>query len=175
MKNCVHIPLKLIWIYGVEQPDLFETIKKIWFPCQCKFVDGCPKNLLTCLEQMSDRGSLCILDNVMNEVSFNSMISKLFTHGKSHLGCSLILMLENIFPKGTQNGTISINTQYQVLFHNPRDSLQISILIRQLCPHNSKDFLEIYKRATQRPYGYLFYCFTQSCPDEIRYRTSFTK
>ena len=153
---CTHIPKKLIWIYRVEQPDLFETIKKIWFPRQCEFVDGCPENLLTRLEQKSDRGSLWIFDDVMNEVSSNSMISKLFTRGRSHLGCSLVLMLQNIFLKGTQSRTISINTQYQVLFHNPRDNLQISIFTRQLCPRNSKDFLEIYKRATQRPYGYLF-------------------
>ena len=169
---CTNTPKKLIWIYGVKQPDLFETIKKIWFPRQCEFVGGCPENLLTRLDQTSDRGSLCIFNDVMNEVSSNSMISKLFTHGRSHLGCSLVLMLQNIFQKGTQSRTISINTPYQVLFRNPRDSLQISILARQLCPRNSKDFLEIYKRATQRPYGYLFCCFTQSCPDEIRYRTN---
>ena len=169
---CTHAPKKLIWIYGVEQPDLFETIRKIWLPRQCEFVDGCPDDLLTRLEQMSDRSSLCIFDDVMDEVSSNSTASKLFTRGRSHLGCSLVLMLQNIFPKGTQSRTISINAQYQVLFRNPRDSLQISILARQLCPLNSKDFLEIYKRATQRPYGYLFCCFTQSCPDEIRYRTN---
>ena len=99
----------------------------------------------------------------MNKVSSNATISKLFTHGRSHLGCSLVLMLQNIFPKGSQSRTISINAKYQVLFHNPRDSLQISILARQLCPLNGKDFLEIYKRATQRPYGYLFCCFMQSC------------
>ena len=61
---------------------------------------------------------------------------------------------------------------YQVLFRNPRDSSQISVLARQLCPLNSKSFLEIYKRASNRAYGYLFRCFTQSCPDEIRYRTN---
>ena len=96
------------------------------------------------------------------------MISKLFSCGRHHLGCSLVLMLQNIFPKATQSRTISINTQYQVLSHNPRDSLQISILAHHLCPRNIKDFLEIYKR----PYGYLFCCFTQSCPDEIRYHTN---
>ena len=96
----------------------------------------------------------------------------LFTRGRSHLGCSLVLMPQNIFPKGSQSRTISINAQYQVLFRNPRDNLQISILARQLCPLNSKSFLEIYKRATHRAYGYLFCCFTQSCPDEIRYRTN---
>ena len=165
-------PKKLIWIYGVEQPDLFETIRKIWFPRQSEFIYGFPEDLLPRLEQTSDRGSMCIFDDVMNEVSSNSMVSKLFTRGKSHLGCSLVLMLQNVFPKGTQSRTISINAQYQVLFRNPRDSLQVSIFARQLYPHNSKDFLEIYKRATQRPYGYLFCCFTQSCPDEIRYRTN---
>ena len=81
-------------------------------------------------------------------------------------------MLQNIFPKGSQSRTISINAQYQVLFRNPRDSLQISILARQLYLLNSKNFLEIYKKATHRVYGYLFCCFMQSCPDEIRYRTN---
>ena len=56
------------------------------------------------------------------------------------------------FPKVSQSRTISINAQYQILFCNPRDSLQISILARQLCALNSTDFLEIYKRATQRRY-----------------------
>ena len=116
----------------------FETIKKIWFPRQCEFVDGCPENLLNRLEQMSDRGSLCIFDDVMNEVSSNATISKLFTRGRSHLVCSLVLRLQNIFPKGTQSRTISINTQYQVRFRNPRFSLQISIVARQLCPRNSR-------------------------------------
>ena len=124
------------------------------------------------LEKSNNQGSLCIFDDVMNEVSFNATISKLFTRGRSHLECSLVLMLQNIFPTGSQSRTISINAQYQVLFRNPRDSLQISILARQLCPLNSKSFLEIYKRATHRAYGYLFCCFTQSCPDEILYHTN---
>ena len=81
-------------------------------------------------------------------------------------------MLQNTFPKGSQSRTIGINAQYQVLYRSPRDSLQISILARQLCPLNSKSFLEIYKRATHRAYGYVFCCFTQSCPDEICYRTN---
>ena len=108
----------------------------------------------------------------MNEVSSNATISKLFTRGRSHLGCSLVLMMHNIFSKGSQSRTISINGQYQVLFRNSRDSLQISSLARQLCPLNRKSFVEIYKRAMHRAYGYLFCCFTQSCPDEIRYRTN---
>ena len=169
---CTQTPKKLIWIYGAEQPELFKTIKEIWAPRQCEFIEGFPEDLMSRLEKSNDRGSLCIFDDVMNEVTSNATISKLFTRGRSHLGCFFVLMLQNIFPKGSQSRTISINVQYQVLFRNPRDSLQISILARQLCPLNSKSFLEIYKRATHRAYGYLFCCFTQSCPDEIRYRTN---
>ena len=169
---CTHMPKKLIWIYGVEQPELFKTIKEIWAPRQCEFIEGFPEDLMSRLEKSNDRESLCIFDDVMNEVSSNAAISKLFTPARSHLGCCLVLMLQNIFSKESQSRTISINAQYQVLFRNPRDSLQISILARQLCPLNSKTFLEIYKRAMLRAYGYLFCCFTQSCPDEFRYRTN---
>ena len=92
---------KLIWIYGVEQPDLLETIKEIWAPRQCEFIEGFPEDLMSCLEKTNDRGSLCIFDDVMNEVSSNATISKLFMRGRSHLGCSVVLMLQNIFPKGS--------------------------------------------------------------------------
>ena len=169
---CTQTPKKLIWIYGVEQPDPFQKIKEIWAPRQCEFIEGFPEDLMSRLEKSNDRGSLCIFDDLMNEVSSNATISKLFTRGRSHLGCSLVLMLQNIFPEGTQSRTISINAQYQVPFRNPRDSLQISILAKQLCPLYSKSFLEIYKRASHRAYGDLLCCFTQSCPDEIRYRTN---
>ena len=89
---CTHMPKKLIWIYGVEQPDPFKTIKEIWAPRQCEFVEGFPEDLMSRLEKTNDRGSLCIFDDVMNEVSSNATILKLFTRGRSHLGCSLVLM-----------------------------------------------------------------------------------
>ena len=65
---CTHTPKKLIWIYGVEQPDLFKT-KEIWTPRQCEFVEGFPEDLMSRLEKTNDRGSLCIFDDVMNKVS----------------------------------------------------------------------------------------------------------
>ena len=145
-----HTPHKLIWIYGVSQPELFREIRAIWQNRECEFIEGFPDDLLSRLESTRDRGSL----------------------SRSHLGCSLVLMLQNIFPNGKHSRTISINAQYQTIFRNPRDSLQISTLARQLCPTKSRDFLEMYKKATKRPYGYLFCCFTQSCPDEIRFRTN---
>ena len=76
---CTHTPKELIWIYGVEQPELFKTIEEIWSPCQCEFIEGFPEDLMSRLQKSNDQGSLCIFDDVMNEVSSNATISKLFT------------------------------------------------------------------------------------------------
>ena len=48
---CTHRPENLIWIYAVEQPDLFKTIKEIWAPCQCEFIEGFPDDLMSRLEK----------------------------------------------------------------------------------------------------------------------------
>ena len=80
-KLCTHTPKRLIWIYGVEQPDLFKTIKEIWAPSQCEFVERFPEDLVSRLEKTNDRGSLCIFDDVMNEVSSNA--TKLYSWKKS--------------------------------------------------------------------------------------------
>ena len=142
MKNCVPIWLKNLFGFMVLNNQMFLKllIEEIWAPRQCEFVEGFPEDLMSQLEKTNNRRSLCIFDDVMNEVSSNATISELFTCGRSHLGCSLVLMLQNIFPKGSQSRTISINAQYQVLFRNPRDSLQISLLARQLCPLIVKTF-----------------------------------
>ena len=59
---CTHTPKKLIWIYGIGQPELFKTIKEIWAPRQCEFIKGFPEDLMSRLEKSNDRGSLCIFD-----------------------------------------------------------------------------------------------------------------
>ena len=80
--------------------------------------------------------------------------------------------MQNIFPKGGETRTISLNTQYQALFKNPHDSLQVSILTRQLLPSKSRYFIEAYQNAASRPFGYLFCNFTQETPDEVQYCTN---
>ena len=117
MKKCVSKCLKnFFWIYGVEQPELFNTIKEIWAPRQCEFIEGFPDDLMSRLEKSNDRGSLCIFDDVMNEVSCNATISKLFTRGRSHLGCSLVLMLQNIFLKEVRVEPLVLMLNIKYLF-----------------------------------------------------------
>ena len=55
-------------------------------------------------------------DDVMNEVSSNATISKLFTRGRSHLGRSLVLMLQNIFLKEVRAETLVLMLNIKYFF-----------------------------------------------------------
>ena len=48
---------------------------------KCEFIEGFSDDLLSRLESTRDRGSFCVFDDVMDEVSFNAKVSKLFTRG----------------------------------------------------------------------------------------------
>ena len=121
--NCetlnTHTPHRFIWIDSVSQPKLFREIPAIWPNRECEFIEGFQNDLPSCLESTLHRGSLCVFDDVVDEVSSNAEISKLFTRGRSHLGCSLVSMLQNIFSNEKHSRTISIIAQYQNLFRYP--------------------------------------------------------
>ena len=51
---CTHTPIKLIWIYGVKRPHLFKTVKGIWVPRQCEFIEGFPEDLKLPLDKSND-------------------------------------------------------------------------------------------------------------------------
>jgi hypothetical protein len=74
--------------------------------------------------------------------------------------------LQNGFSKGKENRTMGINTQYIVLFKNPRDQIGPAILA-----NHPKKFMIKYTEATKRPYGYLFIDLKQNTPQEDRLKT----
>ena len=67
--------------------------------------------------------------------------------------------------------TISLNSHYLVVFKNPRDASQASILGKQMFPNRLKYFQAAYKEATNRPHGYLLCDLHQETPDHLRLRT----
>ena len=48
-----------------------------------------------------------------------------------------------------------LNSQYLVVFNNLRDQKQITVLARQMYPGQSEKFLNTYRMATSKPFGYL--------------------
>jgi Ni2+-binding GTPase involved in maturation of urease and hydrogenase len=83
------------------------------------------------------------LDDQMSETSRDKRIMNLFTKGSHHRNLSVIFLLQNLFYQRKITRTMSLNTQYLVLFKNPRGKLQILTLGKQII---SREYRTIYSK-----------------------------
>ena len=67
---------------------------------------------------------------------------------------------------------VHLNTEYVVLFCNPRDKSQFGHLARQLEPKHSKALVDAYVDATSRPCSHLLVDLKPHTPDALRYRSN---
>ena len=161
------VPSRIIYCYGEYQhafDDMVQTIPNIYF------TEGFPDNLYGILEGYQN--SLVIIDDLMSECSKDQRISDLFTRGSHHQGISVMYLTQNLFPPGKQSRTISLNAHYMIVFKNPRDSLGVSTLARQMYPHNTNFLVQSFQDATKKPYGYLLFDLHQRTPENMRLRTN---
>ena len=63
---------------------------------------------------------------------------------------------------------VDLNTEYVVLFRNPRDKSQFGHLARQLEPKHSKALVD----ATSRPYSLILVDLKPYTPEALRYRSN---
>ena len=90
----------------------------------------------------------------MAEATDSPVVSRLFTQGR-HRNASVILLLQNMFPKGKYNTDISRNAQYLALFRSPSDRKQIGFIAERMFDKNRVHFMNAYCKETEKPYGYL--------------------
>ena len=93
----------------------------------------------------------------------------LFTQGTHHRCVSVILITQNLFPRGKHARTIALNTWYLVLMKNLRDTSQVSVLGRQLYPGKTKGFMEAYQDALT--HGYMVVDMSPHAENQYRIRT----
>jgi hypothetical protein len=152
-------PAKIVWCYKRWQPMYTE----INIP-NLEFMEG----LNTPSNSMFMEPVLYVIDDLMKDATKSVDVCELFTEGSHHRNLSVICLLQNLYYKGKENRTMNLNTQYLVLFKNPRDQQQISVLARQMYPKESHKLLHIFNQATQQPYGYLLVDLKQDTPDRER-------
>ena len=80
--------------------------------------------------------------------------------------------ISHLFPPGKLSRTISLNSHYMVIFRNPRDSLGISTLAKQMFPKHINYLMEAFDDATSKPYEYLMIDCHQLTPENMRLRTN---
>ncbi|GBN27326.1 hypothetical protein AVEN_190526-1 [Araneus ventricosus] len=145
----------IIWCYKVFQQWFLEE-KEI------KFVQGLPEKF--------ESGSLVIIDGLMNDL--NEKIAELFTITAHHSRVSVILILQNLFPRNKVMRDISLNAQYVILFKNNRDVGQIQCFARQVYRNKAASFMDAYKKSTQGNFNYLLVDLHPRTDEKVRLRES---
>lgn len=132
--------------------------KKIYFREGLPHGDDFPEN---------SGPKLVIMDDLMMEADKN--VVGIFTRASHHRNLSVFFLTQNLFHKGQRD--ISLNSNYIVVFKNPRDRAQIAHFARQICPENARYVQEAFADATAKPFGYLLFDLKQTTPENCRLRT----
>ena len=152
--NLFNTPVKEIYFFYSIHQQGFSA-----YGDQVTFIEGLPS--LDFLQNLSESShKLVIIDDQQIEACNSSIIADIFTKYSHHRNISVILVLQNLFHQGKHSRDISLNTNYFVLFKNPRDINQIKVLGNQL--GLGKGLETVYKEVTKQPYSYLLIDLTPS-------------
>ena len=153
-------PDEIVWCYGVYQ-EVFQSLPGV------RFIDGLPD----INDFDGSKRVLLVIDDLMHEA--DERVVQLFTKGSHHKNISIVFLTQNIFHSSKYNRTMNLNSQYIVLFKNPRDVGQVGYLGRQMFTKHGSQFLsESFEDATNKPYGYHFLDLKASTDQQLRVRTN---
>ena len=98
---------------------------------------------------------MLVFNDLIARATDSPLVSLPFTQGR-YRNASVILLLQNMFPKGKFNTVISRNAQYMALFRSPSDRKQIGIIAKRMFDKNRPRFMSAYFQETERAFGYIF-------------------
>ena len=159
-------PTRIVIVFGEWQKE-YETIRQL-FPI-AEFIKG-PVGEGFHEKFNPNEKNLLVLDDQMTDVENSRELVNLFIQGSHHRNLSVILLLQNIFQKGQAIRTASLNAKYVVIFKNPRDKVQASVMGRQMYPTKTKAFMSVLEAATRNPFSYLLVDLQPDTPEEYRLR-----
>lgn len=167
-------PPKKVFLFYKAMQDMYIEMEKANLIHQLVNVtDGLPslEEIHQMVEPYRDQGgSLIIFDDSMNNI--NTDFEQIFCNLSHHSNCSVIFLTQNLFFKDQAFRTMSLNSHYIVLMKNDRDKQQISILSKQVSPHNSTFITQAYQDATKKAYDYLILDFKPDTPPVLRVRSN---
>lgn len=159
-------PERVIYCYSRDQ-SLYSDMKKN-SPVPMEFVQGLPADF-----GAIPKRSLLIIDDLQSgDPVVGRNITDLFTKHSHHSDVDVVYLVQNLFTNTPHHRTCNLNSQYLIVFKNPRDRLQVSCLSRQVVPDNPKFLMGAYNDACARPHGYLFMDLKQATPEHLRFRDS---
>lgn len=162
------VPKKILYCYGVEN-EIFKKLKEDIEDIQ--FYKGLPT--LEKIKEYADEDSLMlIIDDLMQEIVDSKDIELLLIREAHHSRISTFVITQNLYARGKNSRSISINYAYVVLMNSPRDKTYIATLSRQYMPDRPKMLMEAYLDAVKLPFSYLFADFTVQQDENLRLQTN---
>ena len=158
-------PARKVWIYS-EWQESYSELKES--NPEIEFLTSIDESLYESFDPHVT--NLLVIDDKMSNKRDSSQISHYFTEGSHHRNLTIIYIVQNLFDKGKEHRTVSLNSQYITLFRNPRDRLQISILARQMYSQDHKFMIESYFDAIKEAFSYLLVDLRPDTPDNYRLR-----
>src|SRR5262249_32100487 len=116
--------------------------------------------------------SIVIMDDLMLNISEN-FLTHLYTRKSHHKQLAVIFLTQNLFEKKLK--TARNNSHYIILMNSPSAVLSIRNLGSQLFPRQLNFFLDAYKSACSRKFGYLFIDLSPNSDPILRLRTNIFK
>ena len=157
----VNPPPVVHYCYGAWQ-DKFKDMKKAGMT----FHEGVPPS--SQLKKWFPKGGLLILDDLMEEGGNDKEVLDLFTKHSHHQNITVMYLCQDMFPPGKYAKSISRNAHYIVAFKNPRDQLGMRNLLLQAFPSNWQDIMDVYRKVTERSFGYVTLDLHPASADQAR-------
>ena len=107
-----------------------------------------------------------MIADMINNKKLNSILTELFIRGRK-LNISLVFITQSYFkvPKD-----VRLNTTHFFIMKIPNKRELQQIAINHSSDINTKDFINIYKKCTDKPYSFLVNDTTLSSDDPLRFR-----
>ena len=107
-----------------------------------------------------------MIADIINNKKLNSIVMELFIRGRK-LNISLVFDTQSYFkvPKD-----VRLNTTHFFIMKIPNKRELQQIAINHSSDINTKDFINIYKKCTDKPYSFLVNDTTLSSDDPLRFR-----
>ena len=148
-KKCLEYPsekpTQIYWFYNQWQPR-YDALKRA-LKKRIQFTQGLPALSEDLHEIDPVYNNILVFDDLMSQAIDSPVLSQLFTQGR-HRNASVILLLQNMFPKGKYNTDISRNAQYLVLFRSPSNRKQIGIVAERIFAKDRPKFMSAYIQET---------------------------
>ena len=157
---CKKTPTLITLIYKVYQPIYYEMGLD-------HLVEDGPNLKQRLLNISKGQPMLIIFDDMINSNSLHEVANMFVVDGR-HNNLSMIFISQKLFVNGENFRQISQNSDYYVIFKNPRNCQEIRNLASQMTP-GKMQLISHYIEATKNPFSYLFINLTQECQPKVKY------